>query len=206
MSIMISVPILFLVDIPLGECRGIRPFVPLALLDQLPDETPLVVLVENREIGSESGFPGMTAEDPVGHAVEGSEPHRLGTGTDQLKDSGTHFTSGLVRERDREDRLWRNASGLDAPRDPLDQDSGLPASGTGQDEYRTRREGHGLTLFGVEGREEWVRAHARYCTESPEGSLAPGRGPEGVCLHLDPAMPAGDRVRMMPLPWKEGCR
>jgi hypothetical protein len=61
-----------------------------------------------------------------------------------------HFVGGLVRERDGEDLVRRDAAFGDEVRDPVRNDARLPGPGAGQDEQRPVLVEYGFTLRRIE--------------------------------------------------------
>ncbi len=146
--------VLLTVDEPLRlACRPAL-LVEAQLADHPLDDALLVVAVEDLEILRQPRFLPVGPQQTVREAVEGADPHALGTHAEQLLDAVAHLGGGLVGEGHRKDGVRRGALDLDQPGDAVHQHPGLARAGTGQDQLATQGRGHGLTLGIVEGIEQ----------------------------------------------------
>ena len=118
------------------------------LLDALPHDLLLVVLVEDREAGLVSKAGPVLAQEPRADMVESAAPHAAHSGDERLG-ALEHLPRGAVRERQQEDALRRNAV-LDEVGDAVDERAGLARAGCGEHEHGAVRRGRGGALFGVE--------------------------------------------------------
>ena len=118
------------------------------LLDALPHDLLLVVLVEDREAGLVSKAGPVLAQEPRADMVESAAPHAAHSGNERLG-ALEHLPRGAVRERQQEDALRRNAV-LDEVGDAVDERAGLARAGCGEHEHGAVRRGRGGALFGVE--------------------------------------------------------
>ncbi len=138
----------------------------------LTDEGELVVLVEDGEVLPEAHERRVLAEEPHGERVKGRDertrelapvargatrlPATLALRADsreQLFHALAHLARGLVRERDREDRVPRDPR-LDEAGDPTRDDACFSRPGTRDDEERAIAVEHGFALLGRESRKE----------------------------------------------------
>ena len=75
------------------------------LLHQGDDPLGVAVVVD-RERGGQAGVIVLAAQEPDARAVEREDPHPLGdAAAQQPLDAIGHLPRGLVRERDRQDRV-----------------------------------------------------------------------------------------------------
>ena len=120
------------------------------LLENLPDRSSPVRLVEDREPGVESERADLTAQQPGAQGVEGAEVNVAGGFVaQQLRDPPSHLGGGLVRERDSQDVLGPDTA-VDQVRHPGRDDARLAAAGTGEDENRTIAVANGFGLLWIE--------------------------------------------------------
>ncbi|EMH76398.1 hypothetical protein EHI8A_126200 [Entamoeba histolytica HM-1:IMSS-B] len=117
--------VLLAVDEPLRlACRPAL-LVEAQFADHPLDDALLVVAVEDLEILRQPRFLPVRAQQAVGQAVEGADPHALRTHAEQLLDAVAHLGGGLVGEGHREDGVRRGPFDLDQPGDAVHQHPGL---------------------------------------------------------------------------------
>src|SRR5262249_34936244 len=115
-----------------------------------------VRLVVDREAARGTEVSDVAAQDPHTQRVEGGEPYARGVGAQQLLDPLAHLAGRLVRERDGEDPLRRDAANTYEVGDPLGEHARLAAAGTREHEQRPLGGGDGFALLGVQAVEDRV--------------------------------------------------
>ena len=107
----------------------------------------VVVYAEPAAKAEQLRFP---TENPGGQRVEGTDPEACGVTPKQLAHPPAHLRSAAVRKRDREDLLRRNPVLLHQMGDTRGQHTGLPGTGSCQNEGRSTEILHGFPLRIVE--------------------------------------------------------
>lgn len=164
--------VLLPVDEPLGLARRPALLVEAEFADHPLDQALLVVAVEDLEVLAQPGLAPVRAQQAMGEAVEGADPHARRIDPEQLLDAVAHLRRRLVGEGHRQDAVGRGVLDLDQPGDPVHQHAGLARAGAGEDQLAAQRRGHGLALRVVEGvqQEGEVVVHR---------GILPGRGKAG---------------------------
>ena len=119
-------------------------------LQQALDGGELVARIEDLEQLRQPGVAVVGAQQAVGEAVKGADPHAAGAHRQHGRQAGEHFLGGFVGKCNRQDACGIDLTGLDQPGDAGGQHPRLARAGTGQDQRMLRRKGDGLELFGVE--------------------------------------------------------
>ena len=92
----------------------------------------------------------MAPEYPSPKGVERTGPHSLRRLTQQAGNPLSKFARSLVRERNRQDPIRRDASFMNEVSDPGSEDPCFPRSRPGQDQQRTLKVVHRFSLFLVQ--------------------------------------------------------
>ena len=130
--------------------------------DDLFHQAGLVVCVENREIGAQTGEFGMASQHLGTQRMEGAEPlHAFDGAADQRADPMLHLARGLVGEGHGENLVRPGLAGGQQMRQPRRQHPRLAGAGTRQNQNRPFQRFHRLALFGVQPF-EIGRAHGRH--------------------------------------------
>ena len=127
------------------------------LLHRAPDDRELVVRVEDDEAAREAGLVREAAEEAHAPGVERPDVRAWAIRPEERRDALLHLARRLVRERDRDDRLLRDAVRHE-PREAAREDARLPRAGSREDEERPFAVRDGGGLLGVEAFEEIFRA------------------------------------------------
>ena len=180
---------LLAVDEVLEFARGEFLVVDVQGLQQALDRCELVGRVEDLEQLRESGVAVVGAQQAVGEAVEGADPHAAGAHRQHRAEAGEHFLGGFVGECNREDAGRVDLAGLDQPGDAGGEHPRLARSGPGQDQGVLRGQAHRLQLFGVQVAQQGghrVSSSSRHCI-----------GPERRGRYDGPGEPERKRHNMM---------
>ena len=129
-----------------------------ALKDLLHDRE-LVIRIIDREITGIAQLLRMSAKDPDTAGMKGHDPDLAGTEPDHIIDTASHLIRGFVREGDRQDASRHDAERVNEVGDPVDQDSGLAGTGTGQNEDRAFRREDRFFLFIIEHLQNLICFH-----------------------------------------------
>jgi hypothetical protein len=105
---------------------------PAPALHHALDQPQLVVAVEHLEAFRQLRLLPVQAQQAVGEAVEGADPHAARSPPQLRVDARAHLAGGLVGEGDREDAVHRHAVHLVQPGDAVGQHAGLAGAGAGQ--------------------------------------------------------------------------
>jgi|GEM_PF-1450627 len=153
----------FLAAIDVARHHARRPagVVQPALAQQALDQTDLVVGVDDLEGLRQPGLLPVGAQQAVGDAVEGAEPHAGGAVTEQPLDPAAHLRRRLVGEGHGEDGIGRHAHRLHQPGDAVGEHAGLAGASASQHQGGGGWAGDGLTLGVVERVENGVQIHRR---------------------------------------------
>ena len=144
-------PVLLLaVDEPLGLLGRPAPLVEVHLPHEPPHEAELVVAVGDLERLPEPRLLPVGAEEPVGDAVEGADPHPPDGALEDRLDARPHLARRLVGEGDGEDPGGTRLPGGDEPGDAVGEHPGLPASRAGEHQRVAGLGGHRGALLVVE--------------------------------------------------------
>ena len=119
-------------------------------------QPPRAGLVEDRELGVESGGEGVDAQQPCAEAVEGADRGALGVtrglALAQLQQARAHpltqLRGGALGEGDRQDPRRGDAVLAHSAHEALDQHRGLAAAGPRGEQQRTATARDGLLLLG----------------------------------------------------------
>src|SRR5690606_24261853 len=133
----------------------------LQLLHHALDQALLVVAVQHLERFRQPGLAPVQAQQAVGDAVEGADPHAAAAVAQLQVGTGAHLAGGLVGEGDRQDPVRGHAQHLVQPGDAVGEDAGLAGTGTGQHEVVAGRGRDGLALCAIEAIEKVGDIHAR---------------------------------------------
>ncbi len=125
------------VDEPLHLARHPARLIQIGGLEELADETLLILGVEDLKSLREVRLAPVQPQQPVGDAVKGADPQRAARHAQQLLDARAHLARGLVGEGHRQDPVRGGTLGLDHPGDPVRQHAGLAAARPGQHQHRT---------------------------------------------------------------------
>ena len=117
--------VLLPVDEPLRLLGRPALLVQAQLADHPFHQALLVVGVEDLEVLAEPGFLPVRAQDAVGQAVEGADPHAGRALAEHLLDALAHLGRRLVGEGHRQDRVGRGVEELDQEGDAVHQHAGL---------------------------------------------------------------------------------
>ena len=134
------------VDEVLHLARRPAAIVDVEALQQSLDDALLVVGIDDLEVLRQPGFAPVTAQQPVGEAVEGADPQVVDGHAEQRLDTPAHLGRGLVGEGHGNEALRRQALDVDQPRRAVHEHSRLAASGAGNDQGRLGRGRDGLAL------------------------------------------------------------
>ncbi len=146
-------------------------------LDQLLQETDLVVRVENGESGLQPHELGMAAQDLHAGGVEGAEPgHALHRLADEMGDPLLHLARRLVGEGDGEDLGGEGAALVEDVGDAGGQHPRLAGAGAGQHEDRAVQRLDRRALLGIEARKVAGRRLAATRRHGPFGKARLSRG------------------------------
>src|SRR5690606_29720966 len=135
--------------------------VQLQLLHHALDQALLVVAVEHLEGFGQLRLVPVQAQQAMGDAVEGTDPHAAAAVAQLQVGARAHLAGGLVGEGDREDPVRRHAQDFIEPGDAVGEDAGLAGAGTGQHEVMAGRGRDGLALGAVEAVEKVGDIHGR---------------------------------------------
>jgi hypothetical protein len=152
-------------DLPRREARLVQ----LQRLHHALDQPQLVVAVQYLETLRQLRVPPVQAQQAMGDAVEGADPHAARIATQLRGDARAHLAGRLVGEGDREDAVHRHAEHLVQPGDAVGKHAGLAGAGAGEDKVMTGRSGNGLALGRVQPVEQVGNIHR----VSLEGSRSP---------------------------------
>ena len=133
-------------------------FVQLHGLDDALDGAQLVAAVQDLEALGQAGQLPVGAQEAVAQAVESAYPHAAHGHRQHAAQPGQHFLGRLVGEGDRQHTAGAGLAGLQQPGDARGQYPRLARAGTGQDQGRHRRQGHGGQLFRVQVAQQRRRA------------------------------------------------
>jgi hypothetical protein len=114
------------------------------------EQRQLVLGVQDLEGLRQSRVAMVRAQQPVAQAVEGAHPHPARVDRQHGRDAGEHLARRLVGERDGEQGVRADLSGLDEPGDARGQHARLAAAGAREDQRRLVRQGDGSALLRVE--------------------------------------------------------
>jgi hypothetical protein len=120
------------------------------LLQHLLDQSHLVGLVVDREVGAVAEPLRLAAEDAPARGVERQDPDRARGVAEQPLQALAHLGRRPVRERDREDLVRLHAAAHDQVAYAVGEDAGLPRAGAGDDEQRPLGGQDGLALGRVQ--------------------------------------------------------
>ena len=134
------------VDEPLDLLRHPAGVVDLEVLDQPLDQAQLVVRVDDLEILRQIGLAPVSPQHAMREAVKGADPEMLYGQIQQRLDTAAHLRGGLVRERYREQAIWRDLLDFDQPGGAMHEHARLAAAGAGYDERGFGRCSNGLAL------------------------------------------------------------
>ena len=126
------------------------PLVEAHLPHEPPHETELVVAVGDLERLPEPRLLPVGAQEAVGDAVEGADPHPPDGALEDRLDARPHLARRLVGEGDGEDPGGTRLPGRDEPRDAVGEHPGLAASRAGEHERVAGLGGHRGALLVVE--------------------------------------------------------
>jgi hypothetical protein len=105
------------------------------LLEAVLDQSHLVCLVVDREVGLVAEPCRLAPEDPAARGVERENPQAPRVLLEQVVEARPHLVGGLVRECDRENLVRLRADRADQVRDAVGEHAGLPRSRSGHDEH-----------------------------------------------------------------------
>ena len=136
-------------------------------LDQLLQQPDLIVGVQNREIGLQTGQFRVPAQDFDAYRMKCAEPgHTLDGARYQMRHPLAHFARGLVGEGDGQNLIALGLAGRQNVRDAGGQDPGFSGAGAGQHEHRAVERFHRRTLLrvqsGQERRRVWNKCPPRH--------------------------------------------
>ena len=158
------------VDEPGELPRGPALLVEIGGLDELFEDSKLVVGVEDREVGLQAHQLGMASKHSRRHRVEGAEPgHALDGAAGDLRHALLHLARGLVGEGDGEDLARPRLASGDEVGEARGERRGLSSARAGKDEHRAFGRQHGVALRRVEAAAD-RRVRTRECGDS--GTMA----------------------------------
>ena len=144
------------------------------LLEAVLHDTHLVGLVVDRERRLVAEPFRLAAQHAAARGVEGEDPDRARRRSEHALQPLAHLAGRLVGERDREDLVRLHAHGADQVRDTMRQHARLARARTRDHEHGPFGGDDGLTLGGVEPREQLlVRCdrHRPMLDEAANGGL-----------------------------------
>ena len=143
--------VLLPVDKPLRLLGRPLGFVQAQLADHPLDQALLVVAVEDLEVFRQLGFLPVRAQQAMGQAVKGANPHALGADAHQLLDAVTHLGGGFVGKGHRQHRVQRGVFHRHQPGNAVHQYAGFAGASAGEHQLTTQRGCYSLALGVVEG-------------------------------------------------------
>jgi hypothetical protein len=141
--------------------------------DDFLDEALLVFGIQDLEALRQPASRQCMRQQPVADAVKRADPERRRGHAELRFDAVAHLGRGLVRERDGEDAVRRDALDLHEPLDAVREHSGLAAACAREHERGLQRGSHGLTLRVVERREYVGDVHREVADSTGLRSPAP---------------------------------
>ncbi len=143
--------VLLPVDEPLRLAGRPALLVQAQLADHPLDQALLVVAVEDLEVFRQLGFLPVRAQQAMGQAVEGADPHALRALAEHLLDALAHLGRGLVGESDRQHAVRRGVFHRHQPGDAVHQHAGFAGASAGEHQLTPQRGCYSLALGVVEG-------------------------------------------------------
>ena len=143
-------------DLPLLQLFGVDPQ---ALADIFHDRLLIIRIIDRKGILVAQQV-DMTAQDPDAHGMEGRDPDAFRPETDQAVHPVPHFAGCLIGKCNGQDVPGVDLTFLHQIGDPVGNDPGLAAAGTGQNKNRPFCLADGLLLFPVQG---IIYAHTFSC-------------------------------------------
>ena len=155
-------PAFFLVtvDEPLRLFRRPVAFVETETLEHAPDQTVLVLGIQNLETLEQPGLLPVRAQQPVRQPVKRADPHAAHRLLEHALDARAHFGGGLVGEGHGKNGVRRYPFDAHEPGDAVREYPGFAGAGAGQYQQRAGTGGHGFALGGVEIGEQGVTSTA----------------------------------------------
>ncbi len=101
----------------------------------------------------------VRAQQTVGEAVKGADPHAALAGADQLLDTVTHLRRRFVGKSHRHDRIGRAVLYREQPGDAVHQDARFSAACACQHQQVAARRRHGFALFVIQTVEQIRNVH-----------------------------------------------
>ena len=117
----------------------------------LQEQMPILVLVEDREVGAQSDVAAVLAQHVSGEAMERRQASAAHARTEETGHSAPHLLGRLGREREREDSEAFVGGLLDEPRHACRQHKRLAGPRPGEHQHRAAVPVHGPPLVDVQG-------------------------------------------------------
>ena len=151
--------VLVLVDEVLHIARYPAGLVEALCLEQLLDESQLIVAVQNLEGLWQARLTPVQPKQAMRDAMKGADPQRCAGHAKQRLDAGAHLAGRLVGEGHGDDAMDRGFFSLHQPDDAVGEHAGLAAARAGEHEHGTDGRGHGFALRFVQRVEDRGKVH-----------------------------------------------
>jgi hypothetical protein len=120
--------------------------------EAVAEEDELLGTRQHLEVGRETGFERLVAQDAVAERMKRVDPRISVAVGDEFVDTAFHFGGGFLSEREGEDLRWFRLTGRDQPRDAPRDHRRLARPRAGDDQQRSIAVGDGgLLLWGESG-------------------------------------------------------
>src|SRR3954449_6785658 len=103
----------------------------------------------------------MRTQHAIAQAMKRTYPHPARVDRQHRRDAGQHLARRFVSERDREDTVRPDLSGLNEPRNARGEHARLAAASAGENESRFLRQGYGCALLRIEAAENITGGHGQ---------------------------------------------
>ncbi|KAG1088317.1 hypothetical protein G6F40_013526 [Rhizopus arrhizus] len=162
--------VLLRVDPPRDLLGRILAVVQFQRLHHAFDQPQLVVRIHHLEAFGQLRVLPVQAQQAVGQAVEGADPHAAAAVGQLRVDAVAHFAGRLVGEGHRENAVGRHAIDFMQPGDAVGEYAGLAGTGTGQHQVVAGGSGDGFALGRVQAIKQVGDIHAPILRHRRRGS------------------------------------
>ncbi|KAG1253715.1 hypothetical protein G6F68_011200 [Rhizopus microsporus] len=162
--------VLLRVDPPRDLLGRILAVVQFQRLHHAFDQPQLVVRIHHLEAFGQLRVLPVQAQQAVGQAVEGADPHAAAAVGQLRVDAVAHFAGRLVGEGHRENAVGRHAIDFMQPGDAVGEYAGLAGTGTGQHPVVAGGSGDGFALGRVQAIKQVGDIHAPILRHRRRGS------------------------------------
>ena len=138
------------VDEPLDLARRPVTFVEVKFFQGTPDDTVLIIRIQDLKSFGQPRELMMVSQDAVGQPVESADPHAAHRKAQKVLDPFAHLVGGLVGKGYRQHGVGGDAVGPDQPGDTVYQNTGFARAGSRQYQKVAGLRSHSFPLCRIE--------------------------------------------------------